>query len=260
MDILSIRHAWPEKAGFQLIRPVGRKDYTFLHFHGSVLVRPEGGETVETAPDACLFYAPDTPQWFCSRTPLVHDWLHADAALGSRLQRLGIPENRLFYPADGTQITGLFREMETEFFAHRPYREALLSCKLNEFLIAAARGFSGDLAPTGGGEHRQALAALCRDMLLHPEQPLRVESMAAAVGLSTPRFHALYRQYFGITPVKDRIYARIHAAQNRLLTEDIPIWKLAEALGYTNEYHFIRQFRQLVGVPPNDYRRRRGRL
>ena len=34
--ISSLRHAWPEKAGFTIVRKNGHPLYTFLHFYGSV--------------------------------------------------------------------------------------------------------------------------------------------------------------------------------------------------------------------------------
>ena len=36
MEITDIRHDWPEKAGFTLVRPTGIEIYTFLHFMNSV--------------------------------------------------------------------------------------------------------------------------------------------------------------------------------------------------------------------------------
>ena len=74
-QITNARHAWPERAGFHLERKNGYPDYTFLHFFGSVELLV-GGERVVTRPHACILYAPGMPQWFYSRQPLTHDWIH----------------------------------------------------------------------------------------------------------------------------------------------------------------------------------------
>ena len=42
MEITDIRHDWPEKAGFTLVRPTGIEIYTFLHFMNSVEIEING--------------------------------------------------------------------------------------------------------------------------------------------------------------------------------------------------------------------------
>lgn len=75
MEITDIRHDWPEKAGFTLVRPTGIEIYTFLHFMNSVEIEINR-EKVTVRPGACIFYAPDEPQWFHSNSNL-----HAQLAL-----------------------------------------------------------------------------------------------------------------------------------------------------------------------------------
>ena len=75
MEITDIRHDWPEKAGFTLVRPTGIEIYTFLHFMNSVEIEINR-EKVTVRPGACIFYAPDEPQWFHSDSNLTHNWAH----------------------------------------------------------------------------------------------------------------------------------------------------------------------------------------
>ena len=51
MEITDIRHDWPEKAGFTLVRPTGIEIYTFLHFMNSVEIEING-EKVTVRPGA----------------------------------------------------------------------------------------------------------------------------------------------------------------------------------------------------------------
>ena len=66
MEIIDIRHAWPEKEGFILNRPKGDGTIVFLHFHNSVEILVNG-QTVKTRPNSCIFYGTGTPQWFESK-------------------------------------------------------------------------------------------------------------------------------------------------------------------------------------------------
>lgn len=61
IEIVSLRHEWPEKAGFFIDRPVGYPKYTFLHFNNSVEILVDGA-MVTTEPHACIIYNIGTPQ------------------------------------------------------------------------------------------------------------------------------------------------------------------------------------------------------
>ena len=90
MEITDIRHDWPEKAGFTLVRPTGIEIYTFLHFMNSVEIEINR-EKVTVRPGACIFYAPDEPQWFHSDSNLTHKWAHFAPGFRVQLLRYGIP-------------------------------------------------------------------------------------------------------------------------------------------------------------------------
>ena len=53
MEILRIRHRWPEKAGFSLNRPDGTDDYVLLHFHTPVRILIDG-HWQDTLPGAMI--------------------------------------------------------------------------------------------------------------------------------------------------------------------------------------------------------------
>jgi AraC-like DNA-binding protein len=78
--------------------------------------------------------------------------------------------------------------------------------------------------------------------------------MASLAYLSPSRFHALYRAVFGISPMDDLIHARIDTAKNRLSDTEETVQNLSEQLGYRNVTHFCRQFKQLTGMTPVQFR------
>ena len=46
-----------------------------------------------------------------------------------------------------------------------------------------------------------------------------------------------------------------HAKSLLLMDEYIPLATIAERLGYSSQYHFIRQFKQITGMTPGAYRK-----
>jgi len=73
--------------------------------------------------------------------------------------------------------------------------------------------------------------------------------------LSESHFFALYKKNYGLSPMRDLINARITAAKNLLMFTDKKISEIAEKTGYSNPYHFSRQFKQITGITPIAFRK-----
>lgn len=252
--LTDIRARWPEKGKFVIDRPVGLKEYTFLHFITEMQIIING-ERITAKPGACIFYAPDQPQYFCSDKDIVHDWFHADARLSALLQKYNIKENTLLYPQNSEVITACIYKLEREFFGNRPYRQCKIEAVLNDFLITLSRL----LLEQGQNTVSNTDIALMRNIRDAVFSAIAldwtVESMAQLAGISESRFHSKYKSVFGVSPINDLIIARINFAKNKLLHSDKKISEIAFEVGYKNEYHFIRQFHKIVGVSPGSFRK-----
>lgn len=258
MEITDIRHDWPEKAGFTLVRPTGIEIYTFLHFMNSVEIEINR-EKVTVRPGACIFYAPDEPQWFHSDSNLTHNWAHFAPGFRVQLLRYRIPENTLLYPRAAEFISGLFRKTEAAFFSNEPFREDLLEAYTTEFLVRFSRAIAEEnYSPAVSRADREKMQNLRHTVLSDPEKHWTVPQMASLASVSASHLHALYRAVFGTSPMRDLIEARIRYAQSLLLSgSDLPVTEVAEHSGYADPYHFIRQFKRITGETPAAYRRAR---
>ena len=248
-----LRHAYPEAAGFQILRKNGYPQHTFLHFFGSVELLING-QRIKTAPHACILYPAGEPQFFRSETPLTHDWIHFAGNL-SEIEALGISPNTLYYPEQPERITQLTKELESEFYTTRKNREHMLSLKLTELWITLQRAADGTLSPTLPDSLTGRLRQLRAEMFLTPNEAWTVERLAKAACLSESRFYSIYRSYFGNSPIDDLITARINSACNMLTTTNTPVSLIAERLGYANLTHFIRQFKARIGRSPGQFRK-----
>ena len=85
--------------------------------------------------------------------------------------------------------------------------------------------------------------------------PQKTTEMANAVGLSRSRFSVAYKEVFGISPQKDHIRAKISKASYLLSIGTLSLQEISEMCGYSNIYHFIRQFRSATGITPGKYRK-----
>lgn len=97
----------------------------------------------------------------------------------------------------------------------------------------------------------RATAAL--DLLRADESPGRVEAVATAVGLSTRQLERTFRREIGLTP---KHYARLLRFRRIFdgLNRNDPQWAdLAARLGYSDQPHLVREFREFAGLAPRAY-------
>ncbi|MCI8589266.1 MAG: helix-turn-helix transcriptional regulator [Clostridiales bacterium] len=251
IEITSIRHHWPEKAGFTLTRPNGHEHYTFLHFYNSVEVKLHN-VTITTKPHACLMYAPGVPQYFHSEQPLLHDWFHSR---GEDLENL-FSCNTLYYPASAGFITAMAQEMEAEFNDDRYQRCVLLDSKVKELLIRITRAENSASISYDTAHHEECFRKLRAHIFTHLDETWTINRMADLVHLSPSRFFTIYRALYGKSPTDDLISARIDAAKIALAFGEQSLTAIAEGLGYRYLTHFMRQFHDRTGETPTAYRRR----
>ena len=255
MEILKIRHNWPEKAGFTLVRPMGTGDYVLIHFQTPVELRFDGC-THLTQPGAFVIFSPEKNHTIISHEPLLHDWMHLDGPVVEHLAAVGLAPDTLYQPTCGVQITGLIARLEAESFMQRRhwnlYREALLT---ELFVLVSYHLDEAEALPVPL-EMADRLRELRSAMLMHPERKWSNEQMAARLNISVSRLYPLYRRLFAISPNRDLILIRIERAKT-MLEQGMNVTQTAEALGYTNVYHFSRQFKQTAGVSPAQFMRER---
>ena len=79
--------------------------------------------------------------------------------------------------------------------------------------------------------------------------------MADQVSLSHAYFQVLYKKAFGVTCMTDVIETKITFAKEYLVSTDMSVASIAEELGYTQVYHFIRQFKKCTGFTPGAFRK-----
>lgn len=258
MQVLKARHAWQERSGFVIDRKKGMESLTFLHFLNPVILGV-AGERICTRPNACIIYDSFTPQYFFSEEKLVHNWLHAEVTGGrALLEKFGIACNRLYYPASeagAARITTLFGDIETEFFRGEEFSAQMMEMRFAEVLVLLSRAEKALFESFSEGETPQFLRRIRGEVMASFDRKWSVEEMARRAGVCPSHFHSLYRKYFGISPVRDLILARLERAKSDLAWTDFSIEEIAVKNGFGTVFHFMREFKKNTGKTPGEYRR-----
>jgi AraC-like DNA-binding protein len=86
------------------------------------------------------------------------------------------------------------------------------------------------------------------------EKKITMDELAAKVGLCEKRFRQIFMEITDIQPKKYLKKLRMIAAEELLKNTSIHGYEISEKLGYSNQFHFIREFKKYYGVPPSHFR------
>ncbi|MFY0728321.1 AraC family ligand binding domain-containing protein [Pseudomonas sp. NFX15] len=184
---------------------------------------------------------------------------------------------RAFYPDSG-QITSLLAELELPTqhlpaFGATLYRDHDLVngfCQLHRLLESPATALQQQTAwrelvlsllqrhaavPDAGKPGKEHRAVGLAKDLLHAQlaAPPSLEELAAAVNLSPFHFARVFRHATGMPPHTWLMQQRIARARALLQSGCLPL-EVAMQLGFADQSHLSRQFKQVYGVGPAAYR------
>lgn len=256
MDICRIQYNWLVKEGTELKGAV-HTCYNIFCFPEPVRIRI-GEEEILTQPNACILHKPRQKRHFVIPETTRVNWIHFHPGIEKLLEEYPIPCGTVFYPENPDVVTDAFRKLRIEWVGDNLHREAMLDAYTRVLLIALSRNVSETenscVYPT---TNRKEIQDLRSAVMASPEHKWTVEEMARQVSLSPSRFHRVYKEMFGTSPVKDAICWKVDYAKTLLLVNKTsPVSRVAEQLGYSSQYHFIRQFREVTGITPSAYRKK----
>ena len=88
----------------------------------------------------------------------------------------------------------------------------------------------------------------------HLYDDINIDSLADVACVTKPYLIRLFTQEFGLSPLRYTNNKRMEKSQLLLITSDMPIKDVAYTMGYNDHSYFIRLFKKLVGVTPQEYR------
>jgi AraC family transcriptional regulator len=94
-------------------------------------------------------------------------------------------------------------------------------------------------------------------MAQHIAEDLKLDQLAAQVGLSKFHFDRLFKRAIGLSPSGFQIDLRMNEARRLLRETKKSILDVALDVGYSNPSHFAKLFRRENGLTPSKYRQQR---
>jgi len=167
-----------------------------------------------------------------------------------------IPENKIFRPLNSHYIPLLLGEIKAELSQKMSLWEKAVELLFFRLFLKIHRNIA---------EHSKVFATPYKAELwkkfiqVHslvedePQRPWTVKQLANIMHLSESRFTALFREFFGHSPMEEVIRARLRKACWLLTNTTLPVKNVAEQCGNKNIYYFSRLFHRRIGCAPRDY-------
>jgi AraC-like DNA-binding protein len=104
------------------------------------------------------------------------------------------------------------------------------------------------IAVLGGYTHSMSRAV---DLLRKDfDHPLRIESIAQALGMSVSGFHHQFKAVTAMSPLQFQKRLRLQEARRLMLGENLDAASAGYRVGYDDASHFNREYKSLFGLPP----------
>lgn len=96
---------------------------------------------------------------------------------------------------------------------------------------------------------------ICEQLSCNFDKALNLKEIAKKEKIGYENLRKVFKQKTGISMYHYRIMKRINESKRLLCYKDYPIKSIADKLGYTDQYAFSNQFKKIVGMSPNSFRK-----
>ena len=225
---------------------------------------------------AFIIYTADAPIYYYSDDVYVNDWINfhetdennqnksdndeltVDGSISEFMRSLNVPFNRLTLLSDHTELSQLIRDLRQEFHQTGTHHEEILDAKLRTILYKYSDAYHLETQLSDKLKVHRPLFHEIRNGIYSQHSPKKtVSELAEDASLSVSYFQHIYKELFGVPVIQDIIRGRIERACYLLTVTPDSIAHIAESCGYENVEHFNRQFKEITGFSPNQYRKKK---
>jgi len=200
------------------------------------------------------------PQQICtyiadSKIPWEYAWLEFDGLrVKQTLEMAGLNINNPVYKARYKDIAQTMKDEMLYIVNHKDASPFHLIGHLCLFIDALLRS-SNSTQITKGNTLRDFYI---KEAISYIEQnfqnEITIENIAEFCGLNRSYFGKIFHESIGKTPQEFLISYRMTKAAELLKLTDLPIADIGNAVGYPNQLHFSRAFKNVYEKPPRQWR------
>lgn len=258
-DIMHIHNAiynTIHKDGISLSRASGIADFLLLYIKTPTLLQVYENTYTITDPSVVIISG-YTPYKYLSVTkPYCDDYIHfLPRDTDGFLKELHFPLNKPIKINNHHLIDPIIHAICREYYEATEY---VLDIQYHQMMLLMARigeSWSAEHYQNSHVPYFENLMTIRKKVLADPTKNWKIKDLAKETTLSPAYFQVLYKKAFGTTCLSDIIDNKIATAKEYLLSTDMSVADISVELGYSQVYHFIRQFKKSTGVTPGAFRK-----
>jgi len=158
-----------------------------------------------------------------------------------------------------TKIFNLIMQIHKELPATTDRSRLVARTCLEMILVMLINHYKGQFATAGAFERRQRTLERLRPLFdyidVHYPEPIALSCATDIVGMSKPHFMRCFKKATGQSFDTYLNRFRITKAQALLASTDLPITRVGQDVGFSDQSYFGLVFRRLLQITPRDYRK-----
>ena len=243
-----------QKEVVQLIQTVDG-NCVLIYFHTPAIVYTQK-QKLKVQAETCIIYQNASPCYFeGDGKPLQYDRLEMQDDVTELMNKAGLEYETPYCLSKTDFVTDIIRKIKNEMVQSDIFKKEITDLLVQELFFRISKEHITKSFPTLTDTIHSRLVFVKNEMSEKYQEKWTVERMAKKAYMSTPYFYILYKSRFGISPKRDLQQVRIEQAKNLLLQKKLSVKEIAVAVGYENEYYFIRKFKEQTGITPGKYKK-----
>jgi AraC family transcriptional regulator of arabinose operon len=238
----------------------GAKTWLFLLVKTPAIFMQEDGSEIVIRKNSFVIYKANTPHFYRAYNGnYINDWFNfwVDEEEEALFEKLHIPLNKIIELENSSDLSALIHMMAYEYYSSDLHHDEITMNYLQVFFLKLSRllDLKMDISSDAFSAKHEKYVKLRMDINHYPTYIPSVEKLAEELFMSKSRLQHIYKKTFGVNIMQDLINSKLTLAKKLLSTTNLSIAEVAVQSGYNNEFHFMRQFKEKIGITPSDYRK-----
>ena len=263
MDLTLYQYGWEQCVPAHSYGPASRNHYLFHYIikgRGVLYSTDDQGQThiYNLKPDQGFLISPNQVNTYIAdrENPWEYAWVEFDGLrVKEFLETSGLTTQSPIYRSSNRELQGRMKD-ELLTIIHGKDHSSL-------YLIGHRYLFL-DLMIQSSFNHKEFSTGKLKDFYIREaisfieqnySHPITVEDIAVFCNLNRSYLGKIFRDELNKTPQQFLIYYRMNRAAELLKFSETSVGEIGKLVGYPNQLHFSRAFKNVFGTPPTEWRR-----
>ena len=258
MKIINVGYNHCHDSDFYIDRPEGSGDNLLILLKTDAVFNIDGKD-IKIPENSFFMYKKGRPQRYrcVYQSVFANDWVHFEFEGDEEKEffNLGLDYETPVVAEDMNFLSFCIKMMASENYSDNMNRHQSI-CHYMFLIFCKVGEYAAKKAESRNDSYYEMLSTVRNKIYSRPYEHRTAESSAHEVRMSVSNFQHLYKKYFGVTLFQDIIQSRTEYACMLLKSTNLSAVEVAQKSGYNHYAHFVRQFKQTMGISPSEFRKK----